>query len=184
MKADMGMICVIITTEIDRSLNACLEKLKECQLQCLSKINSLHAEMFFTGTQYYQYTLCLIVGQSIATTKMIKATLATPIKDTDDIITTDEPDGIITTDKLDGIITIKDIITTDRTSVTTKESSTVALGNSIERNLAVIVGASLAGVILLLVAMIALILIIAVVLYKAKHNKRNITRSRSVYQQL
>jgi hypothetical protein len=103
-------------------------------------------------------------------------TSAAPTKDTDDIITNDKLDGIITTKEP------YDIITTDRTSVTTKESSTVVLGNSIERNLAVIVGASLAGVILLLVAMIAVILIIAVVLYKAKHNKSNITQSRSVYQ--
>ena len=127
---------------------------------------------------------CIInVAQFIVPTKIIPTTRAAPTKPNDD---NDHPDGMITTDKPYGIITTNEpysIFTTDRTVITTKESPTAVLGNSIERNLAVIVGASLAGVILLLVAMIVLILIIAVVLYKAKHNKSTITQSRSVYQQ-
>ena len=118
---------------------------------------------------------CIVnVAQFIVPTKMIPTTLATPTKPPDNIITTKQPDDNITTNnEPDGVTTV---------SVTTKESPPVVLGNNIERNLAVIVGASLAGVILLLVAMIVFILIIAVALYKAKHNKSTITQSRSVYQ--
>lgn len=119
---------------------------------------------------------------------MTTTTSATPVKGTTtirephDIVTTDEPDDIITTKEPHGIITTDepyDIITTDRASITT-EFSTMILGNSAERNLAVVIGGTLAGLILLLVAMIAFILIIVMVLYRTKHNKKTITRQRSV----
>ena len=106
-----------------------------------------------------------------------------PTKGTNDVIKTGEPEDITTTDKLDSIIRITkepqssdelySTTTTDRAPVTTK-SSTVILGNGIERNLAVVIGGSLAGLILLLVTVIAFILVIAVALYRAKHNKKNL----------
>jgi hypothetical protein len=72
MKTDMGMTCVI-TTGIDEILK-CLDQ--ECPLECLSKINSLHAEIFILVLTAWH------VLSTIAPTKMIITTPAIPTKGT------------------------------------------------------------------------------------------------------
>ena len=68
-------------------------------------------------------------------------------------------------------------ITTETVEVSVPTNSSTIMRNHTERNLAVITGGTLGGLILV---MIVVILIIVVVLYKAKHKRENLTWERSV----